>query len=330
MKYLLFSVLTLTLTTLSIAQNSDKTNCGRIGYIQPPSNMVLQTFKTFYIDATVPDNNANYKQIIYDRINLPGFTRTEVRESADFIINYTMFPLVFEKTEESTQTSESEVNGVKTSKTTYSALASYQHKNTINVLLKDGTSVFFDERADRSIHNGEAADSKSAALTSFEKTKINSATDRLKEAIGIMRDKIIETYCYLPKTNGVDIITVKPKKFNYDNFNKGAELIKQAVAMQTADFLTPEEAKTLCKQAIDLWLVELKESDLVDKKARINDELTAALYYNIGIAYFICEDYSLAYENLLKASEFDKNVTGQHYSLTKDSKTMLDRAANKK
>ena len=70
--------------------------------------------------------------------------------------------------------------------------------------------------------------------------------------------------------------------------------------------------------------------ELVDKKARINDELTAALYYNIGMAYFICEDYLLAYENLLKASEFDKNVTGQHFSLTKDSKTMIDRAANKK
>lgn len=330
MKYLLFSVLTLTLTTLSIAQNSDKTNCGHVYYIQPPADMSLQTFKTYYVDATVPENNATYKDVIYKELYLPGFKRTETRESADFIINFTMYPLVFGKLEEKSFTSEVEKDGVKSTKTTYQTSCNFVHKSIINVLKKDGMSIYSQEISGELTHTGQASDTKSTALSNYNSTKATAATEPLRSSVSNMNSEIKDKYCYLPQEFGLDLITVKPKKFNYDNFNKGAELIKQAIALRTEETIIPEEAKVLCKQAVDIWLVELKESDLVDKKARINDQLTGALYYNIGMTYFLLGDYQLANDNLLKAAEFDKNVTMSHVSFIRDSKIMIDRAANQK
>jgi hypothetical protein len=53
-------------------------------------------------------------------------------------------------------------------------------------------------------------------------------------------------------------------------------------------FVTSEEQGTLkLNEAINLWKTALLESDIDNKKARIDKDVTIALYYNLLEAYFI-------------------------------------------
>jgi len=102
------------------------------------------------------------------------------------------------------------------------------------------------------------------------------------------------------------ICSVKPKKYNYDNFNKATAMALVAINqldslnklvndLKGTDFsVYPEQYNPVLqmfRDAITLWQGELKESNLTDKKARIDEDLTYDLNINITVAYIMLRDF---------------------------------------
>lgn len=62
-------------------------------------------------------------------------------------------------------------------------------------------------------------------------------------------------------------------------------------------------AEPYINEAISIWQKALEESDITDKKARINEEITAGIYYNIGIANAWLNKFSTSREWFEKAAK---------------------------
>ncbi len=66
-----------------------------------------------------------------------------------------------------------------------------------------------------------------------------------------------------------------------------------------------ENAKVAIKKALNLWEGALKESDLTNKKARVNDKVTAATRYNCALFYCWVNDHNKANYHLMKLKLLD-------------------------
>jgi hypothetical protein len=80
------------------------------------------------------------------------------------------------------------------------------------------------------------------------------------------------------QTTDFKLFTVK-KNAAYDDINQASGFVRNAVRMMTTDSIT--QASLLMEKAVDIWSKALKESNLEDKKARINKKVTEALYKNL-------------------------------------------------
>jgi hypothetical protein len=74
------------------------------------------------------------------------------------------------------------------------------------------------------------------------------------------------------------LYTIK-KSTAHDDINQASANVKTAIRMLRSDSI--EQARPLMEKAVDLWSTALKESNINDKKARINEKITEALYRNL-------------------------------------------------
>ncbi|MCB9223616.1 MAG: tetratricopeptide repeat protein [Crocinitomicaceae bacterium] len=327
-KLLLLSGLCL-LSSLSFAQKSDKTDCGFIQFIQPPMDYTLASNKTYYRLVTVPSNEMKIQSALEGEISLDGFEKISVRDQADFTVMVTVNQLIYESPVVKTVPKEKEENGVKTNYNMYKATAPYKMTVSTSIVLKDGSVVHEDVVNE----NGtlETAEQKSVEMAKqFFQSDMDSHKRKITtNAVKLMNTTILNKFCHLTVKKSFELVKVKPKKFDYDNFNKGVDVCAKAVPLYTAGFQTTDEIKSICIEAIDLWKKELAESNLEDNKARINKNLTAALYFNIGMAYFLMEEYDLAVTNLEKGHEVDGYSIALHSYWIEQAKSISIRKANK-
>lgn len=91
------------------------------------------------------------------------------------------------------------------------------------------------------------------------------------------------------------VYTGKGKKLDYSSLD-GAQL----KAVQGLKDLSISEATSKQKlaEAQDVWADELKQQDLTDKKARINNKVAAGLYINLALVNILLGDYAKADEYL--------------------------------
>lgn len=92
------------------------------------------------------------------------------------------------------------------------------------------------------------------------------------------------------------------KKFNYDNHVLASKKSQRAYENLILD---KEAAVEKLTQAIGIWEKELQESNLSNKKARINSVISQALYCNMASAYISLGDYKKAEEYLDKIDIMD-------------------------
>jgi tetratricopeptide (TPR) repeat protein len=112
-----------------------------------------------------------------------------------------------------------------------------------------------------------------------------------------------------------DIISGKGK-LNYADLDTAVVRMKKAfdeITLHKGDITTAEQ---YLKDAIAIWEKALAESDPSNNKARINDDITAGLQYNIAVANIWMRKPDMAKEWLKKASTIKygerlaRNVSG--------------------
>ena len=84
------------------------------------------------------------------------------------------------------------------------------------------------------------------------------------------------------RKTGIDY--VKDKKGEYADLTEAYNLANAAYNMLGK---TDDQAKSKLEQAVAIWSKALGESDLLDKKARIDKKVTTSLYFNLLEGYFI-------------------------------------------
>ena len=76
---------------------------------------------------------------------------------------------------------------------------------------------------------------------------------------------------------------VMDKKVDYSDL---LQAYNEALSGLMSISVDEESAKTKINKAIDLWNAALKESNLTDKKARIDKDITISIYFNLLECYF--------------------------------------------
>ncbi|MGB0403713.1 MAG: hypothetical protein ACPGEG_06400 [Salibacteraceae bacterium] len=98
------------------------------------------------------------------------------------------------------------------------------------------------------------------------------------------------------------IAVISDKKMDYDKYAKAYELMFEGALYYVED---EPKANALYQQAIDLWEAELKESDVKNKKARINEKVTGATRYNCIIALTWARKFNEANSHYVKLKMLD-------------------------
>ncbi|CAN5430906.1 hypothetical protein BH11BAC2_BH11BAC2_23110 [soil metagenome] len=152
----------------------------------------------------------------------------------------------------------------------------------------------------------------------------NAATGNLKYIDSLLNSN----YGYTQLKRETDIRIVKDSKMNYSDFQEAYE---SATAGYTklADDPAKKDALPEINKAIELWEAALKESNPADKKARIDADVTMALYFNLIEGYIWADEYDkasklLAKMNAMDPSKKERREGEELSSLLKDLKFRYD------
>lgn len=121
-------------------------------------------------------------------------------------------------------------------------------------------------------------------------------TELLNKNVGTLRANLDNSFSYSPGTIYTEFITVKKfKKFEYGDLDEAYEHVKKALAeISENDIVFNDAFTTEMKAAIAIWDKALEESDLDNRKVRINKKVTEAIYNNLYLAYGIMSDFETA------------------------------------
>jgi hypothetical protein len=109
------------------------------------------------------------------------------------------------------------------------------------------------------------------------------------------------------KTNrAADLYDVTSKKLDFSSINKAYESAFEGL-MLLYESANPTRAKEKLAAATALWEKELSESNIKDKKARINADVTLALLFNLAEANTWLGNFNRAEECLNKLNLMDLN-----------------------
>ncbi len=119
----------------------------------------------------------------------------------------------------------------------------------------------------------------------------------------LVYERLNELYGFCPKVRYENLYKVKAKKFNYDDCQSGFSIAREGYLNLNTDF---KSSKNKLLEAIKIWNRVLKESELENKKARVNKHVTATMKLNIAQAYGWMNEYEKAELTLLEIIDYDK------------------------
>lgn len=147
-------------------------------------------------------------------------------------------------------------------------------------------------------------------------------TEKLNNNINALNAFLSNQFSYKVVSETINLVTVKKfKKFEYTDVNNAFETANQAYSLiQEEEMLFNDEFKNKISEAIDMWQKILAESDVENKKTRINKKVTEAIYLNMYKANIYLDDFSRAELIENQANELIKNAIDK-----KDTRALNDR-----
>ncbi len=189
-----------------------------------------------------------------------------------------------------------------------------QYRMPVNIKVEDGNGIVWqtilmnnqrnykiNTYASQYEHDLWWIDNKDLYWAKFEKSARQTALAEIQRQLN--------DQCGFPvKTRSVEIFTVKKFKDHQYNDLVNAYTAATQGYQKVGSELDHSGASTKLNEAIKVWKQALTESNLSDKKSRVNDKVTALLYCNLSEAYLWLNDFdqSESYGNLAKNSGVGK------------------------
>ncbi len=283
-------------------------------YVQPP---VLQTSYDYpalastYLGLDGYDNNA--QNAVKIEVTLYGFDYTHPRQL----------------TEQKSKVISA--NGTTTTRqvTYYHAEFTYRHTMSVKVTGPDGKEIFFLTPQELNSYKTYKSPESESGVSINEQQLVKTYEEKiLQENLKFISDLVNDKIGFRRELRKTTLSFVKTKDETYKDL-----LIAYNDATSGLNTLVdaPEAAKAKLTGAVAAWNTALQESDVNNKKARIDKEVTTMIYFNLLEAYFALRDVAgaekvLTAMNALSISNSDRKQKEGYETLFNDLKKRL--AAN--
>lgn len=305
MKYLLLIIMIICISLSTNAQKKDKETIGRIEFVQYPENPLNLEYKTYKIIAKSSDPYR--RDDIINRSSLDGYEKTDSEQETDLVIEIEEYPRQSTEIKISTRKTKVKKDGIESTVTTYYAVNSFKYKYTYK--LSDANGVIF-ETAYQGDKKVTGADGKNytEAEANHSKALASEKNSILTNAITSLNASSNDLYGYPVHSIYLYAYKIKPKKYNYDEFNDAWSKIKSSVDQSNTSNQDVETFQEDLKNAIAVYNKELEQLDLNNKKARVNADVGAAAYYNACLSYFLLKEYDKALDCLNQGRAIDNGI----------------------
>lgn len=318
MKNTLIAILAFLPVVFLNAQKTDKESIGFMKYVQYPSQPLSKEFKTYKVDARhmAEEPNVYVEDDIRSNCKLQGYKKIGTDEEADLTLYVEAFPLQLGESSRSSDTEVKKNKDGSEKRTTY-----HTYSNTIKFrykyALKDKYNEVIDEgvlQGNQKFSGNKSANVKSAyssykSAISKEKSKLS------KSQYNAINNKLNQKYGFPIQSMNMYAFKIKPKKFDYDEFNASYDAIKKATDLRKeslkdtlSNTAALDQYEEDLKKAIQTYQKEIEQLEPDNKKARVNTNVAAAAYYNIAIAHFLMDEYTQAQDALAKGRELEKGI----------------------
>ncbi len=291
------------------AQKKDKETIGTIQYVQYPEKPLSLDYKTYKVIAKSSYSDPYRRDEMLKLTSLYGYEKmdSETEEKTHLVIELEEYPRQTGESEYKTKKTVVKKDGVESTVTTYYVVNSFKYKYTIS--LSDSNGTIF-EKALEGTQNVTGDDGKNyeEARAKYNKEMESQKNEVLKSCVSSLVSSCNDLHGFPIKLVSLYAYKIKPKKYNYDEFNDAWSKVNTSVEESNSSEQDVTSFESNLKEAIEAYSKDLEEMDIDDKKARVNKDVAAAAYYNICLSYFLLKDYEKALDSLKKGREIDNGI----------------------
>ncbi len=254
----------------------------------------------------VSGNDYMYKSNMESFVNRRVYTIVENPDQADFYFTYHVTSVTTnpQRTSSKSET-KTRKDGSTYTETTYTT--ELNERVTVDVIMytKEGTQVQ-SGRNTKDLAHSASSSSRDNSITEMNNKRNNTQQTEVGGLLNTTFSAIEAEYMIDGRTIMPFSIGVKSRKMDYSDVNKVAELLSTWMKTKTYDANDAgiQEAMKLIDQA-------LTEHEPENKKARIDNEVAAVLYYDKAFIFFALKQYKEANEMIVKSESLDKRT---HYT----------------
>lgn len=327
--------LSICLATPGFAQNIRNERV-QVKYLQLPLHPLRADVKTFKIEVELispssDDSRESLTSAIRAQAKLYGKDYREVQSSPDIQILVRLDRFIAEDPHiESRQVTTEKSDKTKVTTTVYSGVTNVAYPMMLRIVDKMEDKIVletFVNGSDRFVKRSTSEGSSSQfARTQLEEMIKNLKKEMLNNSLSGLQSIMTSSYSFYPSTRSWSINYVETsKKANYDDVVAAKEFTKSALDSLSASIELTPASKANLAAAIEKWQSILKESDLENRKARIDKKVSQAILENLAYCNYFLRNFTEASRYMLEAKE--RNKQQWQYDLESqinDTKKRLD------
>ncbi|HPR30637.1 MAG TPA: tetratricopeptide repeat protein [Prolixibacteraceae bacterium] len=309
------------------SQNIEEELLGRYRVTQLPLNPLPEEFKTLSVD--VKAENQKIVDFVYSKFFLGGLVKidNDTLGTADVKLHIEIFPFETYGLDVYSYTIKKKVDGVEKSYTLYGYKGEMKFKYSLTLTDRNDTIYYAKNDSVLKKWDEKGASSRNDALkyssSQIKRLPGEILTEFCKNTNSYLNDNF-GFICMLMAPSCYSIVVPKKCKFDYSDLTSAQDSMKKAFQIIKNNEQNVTDYKVAVAPAIEKWNMALSESDITNRKARINKNITCAIYHNLGMTYFLLKEYDKAVENFNKCIEI-KNSFGDAYTYKEKSIHLKER-----
>jgi hypothetical protein len=168
--------------------------------------------------------------------------------------------------------------------TYYSIEFSYRHTMSVKAVLPDGREILNLSPQELNTYKVYKSNGTTTSQPIVEDQLVRTYEEKiLQENLTLLGNLVNDKIGYKREQRNAVLEYPVDKKVNYSDM---LQAYNEALSGLMSISVDEESAKSKINKAIELWNTALKESDVNDKKARIDKDITISIYFNMLECYF--------------------------------------------
>jgi hypothetical protein len=181
-------------------------------------------------------------------------------------------------------TSASNGNVTTSDVTYYSIEFSYRHTMSVKAVLPDGREILNLTPQELNTYKVYKSNGTTTSQPINEEQLVRTYEEKiLQENLTLLGNLVNDKIGYKREQRNAVLEYPVDKKVNYSDM---LQAYNEALSGLMSISVDEESGKAKINKALELWNTALKESDLNDKKARIDKDITISIYFNMLECYF--------------------------------------------